>query len=96
MVLEFVGELVETRDVDPWLQARVMGSDAVLDTRARGGRAEGPAQGVVDDLLGRAPLAMHGIFEQANNVGVQRQCCPHACIMMPRQDAVKMYQCLRG
>ena len=61
-----------------------------IPVRAR--RGQRPAEGIVDDLLHRAPLAMHGILEEPGHVRIKRQGGAHTDIIVSEIEGIKMSQ----
>src|ERR1022692_517362 len=69
LILKFIREPVEPREVESWLQSRFMDSDPErIPVRAR--RGQRSPEGIVDDLLHRASLAMHSILEEPGHVRI--------------------------
>jgi hypothetical protein len=91
LILKLIREPVESCEVESWTQSRFMDSKPEpIPVRAR--RGQRSPEGIVDDLLHRAPLAMHGVLEEPGYVRIERQGGAHIDIIVSDSAGIKMSQ----
>jgi hypothetical protein len=89
LILKLIREPVEPREVESWPQSRFMDSDPErIPVRAR--RGQRSPEGIVDDLLHRASLAMHSILEEPGHVRIEGQGGTHTDIIVSDIVVIKM------